>query len=68
MQPLPGCLNIPFNKKSSPFHHNVTLYADDSTFIFLSKPVVITGTNFVKDTFAQVGLEVHLVAAPSRQI
>jgi hypothetical protein len=42
-------------------HHNATLYADDSTFIFLSKADLITGTTFVKDTFAQFGLlEVHL--------
>jgi hypothetical protein len=42
-----GCLSIPFNKKSSQFHHNVTLYADDSTFIFLSKSdLLITGTTF----------------------
>ena len=55
-----GCLSIHSSKKSSPLHHNATIYADDSTFIFLSKADLITGTTFVKDTFAQFGLEVHL--------
>jgi len=55
-----GCLSIRSSKKSSPLHHNATLYADDSAFIFLSKADLITGTTFVKDTFAQFGLEVHL--------
>ena len=36
-------------------HHNATLY-----IYFLSKSDLITGTTFVKDTFAQFGLEVHL--------
>jgi hypothetical protein len=56
-----GCLSIHSSKKSSPLHHNATLYyADDSTFIFLSKVDLITSTTFVKDTFTQFGLEVHL--------
>jgi hypothetical protein len=55
-----GCLSVRSSKKSTPLHHNATLYADDSAFIFLSKSDLITGTTFVKDTFAQFGLEVHL--------
>jgi hypothetical protein len=55
-----GCLCIRSSKKSTPLHHNATLYADDSAFTFLSKSDLITGTTFVKDTFTQFGLEVHL--------
>ena len=55
-----GNLSIRSNKKSQPLHHNTTLYADDSAFIFLSKEDLITGTTFVKNTFANFGLEVHL--------
>jgi hypothetical protein len=56
-----GYLSIHSNKKTAPLHHNATLSTDDSAlFIFLSKPVLITGTTFVKDTFAQFGLKVHL--------
>jgi hypothetical protein len=42
-----GCLSIHSSKKSSPLHHNATIYADDSTFIFLSKADLITDTTFV---------------------
>ena len=55
-----GCLSICSTKKNTPLHHNDTLYADDSTFIFLSKANLITGTTFIKDIFVQFGLEVHL--------
>ena len=55
-----GCLSICSSKKSTTLHHNATLYADDSAFIFLSTAELITGTTFVKDTFAQFGLKVHL--------
>jgi hypothetical protein len=44
------------SKKNAPLHHNATL----SAFIFLSKSDLVTGTTFVKDTFAQFGLTVHL--------
>ena len=55
-----GLLSTRSTKKGSPLHHNTTLYADDSAFIFLSKADLITGTIFVQNTFAQFGLEVHL--------
>ena len=40
--------------------HKGTFYADDSAFIFLSKTDLIKGTEFVRSSFAQFGLEVHL--------
>ena len=55
-----GLLNTRSTKKGSPLHHNATLYADDSAFIFLSKADLTTDTTFIQKTFAQFGLEVHL--------
>ena len=56
-----GLLSTHSTRKGTPhLHHNTTLYADDSAFIFLSKADLITGTIFVQKSFAQFGLEVHL--------
>ena len=57
-----GCLvSIHSSKKSATLvHHNVIVYADDSASTFLSNSNLITGTTFVKDSFAQFGLKVHL--------
>jgi hypothetical protein len=56
-----GFLNKRSTKKGTPLHHNAALYVDDSAFIFLSKANLIAGTILVQQqTFAQLGLEVHL--------
>ena len=48
------------NKFAEPLDLTDAFYADDSAFVFLSLAKVVTGTQFVKDTFQRFGLEVHL--------
>jgi hypothetical protein len=55
-----GFLNKRSPKSGTRLDHKETFYADDSAFIFLSKTDLIKGTEFVRSSFAQFGLEVHL--------
>ena len=55
-----GFLNKRSPKSGTHLDHKDTFYADDSAFIFLSKTDLIKGTEFVRSSFAQFGLEVHL--------
>ncbi len=56
-----GFLNKRSPKSGTRLDHKDTFYADDdSAFIFLSKTDLIKGTEFVRSSFAQFGLEVHL--------
>lgn len=57
-----GYLNKRSPKSGTHLDHKDTFYADDSAFIFLSKEDLIKETQFVKDSFAKFGLEVHLVS------
>ena len=38
----------------------ILFYANNAAFIFLTKDDLIKGTTFVRESFAQFGLEVHL--------
>ncbi|MCP4744834.1 MAG: reverse transcriptase family protein, partial [Desulfobacteraceae bacterium] len=55
-----GYLNRRSQKKGTPLDHKDTFYADDAAFVFLTKNDLIKGTTFVRESFAQFGLEVHL--------
>ena len=55
-----GFLNKQSQKTGTHLNHKDIFYAENTTFIFLSKDDLIRGTSFVQRSFAQFGLEVHL--------
>jgi len=55
-----GFLNKRSQKKGTRLDHKDTFCANDTAFIFLTKEDLIKGTTFIKNSFSQFGLEVHL--------